>query len=345
MELYIISHYKELILNNILLNFQNAYIEASSSFVGKKEFEGPISNYFDAHEKDEYFGKSSFEEAETEMVRRNLNLLLNKAQSSYESIDLIIGGDLINQCIATSFAISETNVPFLGLYGACSTIIEALICASIYINNDNISRKVIASSSSHFCASERQYRFPLEYGSVRTPTSQNTVTGTGAFLCTNQKQTIRISQGLIGRIVDKGVKDANNMGAAMAGAAVDTICRFFNESNYSVSDFDYIVTGDLGYEGNAIAKELLKFNDIDLGNKFCDCGMLIYDKKQQDTHCGGSGCGCIASVLSSYFIKMLNDNMIKRILAIGTGALLNPNSVFAQRTIPSIAHCVVLERD
>ncbi len=328
-----------------ILNFQNVYIQASSSLVGKKEFEGPLGNEFDAHEMDEYFGKKSFEEAETEMVRRNLNLLLNKGRCDFIDIDLIIGGDLINQCIATSFAVSETKVPYLGLYGACSTIIEALICSSLYLNGNDSHKKTIATSSSHFCASERQYRFPLEYGSTRTPTSQNTVTGTGAFLCTNQKQTIKITQGLIGRIIDKGATDANNMGAAMAGAAADTICRFFNESDYSLSDFDYIVTGDLGYEGNSIVKELLSLENIDMKDNFYDCGMLIYDKKKQDTHSGGSGCGCIASVLSSFFINKLYNKEAKRILAIGTGALLNPNSVFSRRSIPSIAHCIVLEGD
>ena len=210
--------------------FNNGYINHSASTVGKKEYEGPLGKCFDLYEKDEYFGCKSFEEAESEMVRRNMNLLLSKANCGYENIDMIIGGDLINQCIATSFAISETNVPFLGLYGACSTVIEAIICAGTFITA-GYCENAIGMASSHFCASERQYRFPLEYGSTRTPTSQNTVTGTGAFLISKKSSKLKLKSAVIGRIVDKGVTDANNMGAAMACAAVDTLKRFFADTD------------------------------------------------------------------------------------------------------------------
>lgn len=323
------------------LFFDNVYINFSAATVGKKEYEGPLGARFDGYEKDEYFGCKSFEEAESEMVHRNINLLLGKAEKSFEEIDLIVGGDLINQCIATSFAISDTKIPFLGLYGACSTIIEAIICASAFIHNKQINR-AIALASSHFCASERQYRFPLEYGNTRTPTSQNTVTGTGAFLLSNEKDIIKVKSAVIGRIIDKGVTDANNMGAAMACAAVDTIKRFFNDNDCKIEDFDIITTGDLGYEGHSIAKEMLLLDNIDLGERFTDCGILIYDPKKQDTHSGGSGCGCIGSVLAGHFMKMFQEKNIKNILAIGTGALLNPNSVFGKRHIPAVAHAVHL---
>ncbi len=321
------------------INFKNVYIKASSTIVGKKEYEGPLKHRFDAYEEDEYFGCKSFEDAESEMVRRNLNLLAGKANIDFNSIDLILGGDLINQCVATSFAVSETNIPFLGLYGACSTIIEALICGSEFIENHN-GNNAICFASSHFCAAERQYRFPLEYGSTRTPTSQNTVTGTGAFLISNEKQKIKIKSALIGRIIDKGVTDANNMGAAMACAAVDTIKRFFENEFNSINQFDLIATGDLGYEGNAIAREMLNLEGIILEENFTDCGMLIYDSLSQDTHSGGSGCGCIASVSAGHLIKMLEEGSAKNILAIGTGALLNPNSVFQKKSIPAIAHAI-----
>ncbi len=319
--------------------FNNVYINSSSSFVGKKEFNGPVGADFDAFESDEYFGCNSFEEAESEMVRRNLNLLLKKANKNFDDIDLILGGDLINQCTATSFSICDKNIPFIGLYGACSTVIEAIICGATFINN-GFYNNAIALASSHYCASERQYRFPLEYGSVRTPTSQNTVTGTGAVLLSSTQQTIKVSSGVVGRIVDKGITDANNMGAAMACAAVDTISRFFNNCDITPNSFDYILTGDLGIEGHSIAREMLNFEGLTLGDNFVDCGAMIYDQKKQDTHSGGSGCGCIASVLCGHFMKSLLNGNCKNILAIGTGALLNPNSVFQKRHIPGIAHAI-----
>ncbi len=321
------------------LTFDNVYLDCCNTLVGKKEYEGPLGDRFDAYERDEYFGCKSFEEAESEMVRRNLNLLMSKSNLTFEEIDLVLGGDLINQCIATSFAIKDTKIPFLGLYGACSTVIEALICGSVFIDSKQ-AQNAICFASSHFCTAERQYRFPLEYGSTRTPTSQNTVTGTGAFLLSNNESKIKIKSAVIGRIVDKGVTDANNMGAAMACAAVDTIKRFFEDKNVTPDDFDIIATGDLGIEGHQIAKEMLNLEKINLGKNFTDCGMLIYDAKTQDTHCGGSGCGCIASVLGGHFIKLMHAGEIKNILAIGTGALLNPNSVFEKRHIPAVAHAV-----
>jgi len=330
-----------LIKNNLFFN--DIYINHASSIVGKKEYEGPLGKSFDAYEEDEYFGCKSFEDAESEMVRRNVNLLLSKANLTYDDIDLICGGDLINQCTVTSYGISDTKIPYLGLYGACSTAIESIICASTFLNVGTI-ENVIGLASSHFCSSERQYRFPLEYGSTRTPTSQNTVTGCGAFLISKTKSNVAVKSGVIGRIIDKNVTDANNMGAAMACAAVDTIMRVF-ELGYKPSDFDLIITGDLGYEGNAIAREILKLEGVDIGEHFSDCGILIYDSKKQDTHSGGSGCGCIASVLAGHFFKLLENKTLKNILAVGTGALLNPNSVFQKKSIPAIAHAIHLSSE
>ena len=321
--------------------FENVYISQASAIVGKKESEGPLGKRFDASEKDEYFGCKNFEEAESEMVRRNINLLLAKAQKSPDEIEMLFGGDLINQCIATSYGIKDLKMPYVGLYGACSTIIEALICSSCFIECGFINN-AISVASSHFCSAERQYRFPLEYGSTRTPTSQNKVTGCGAFLLTNDKTNLRIKNATIGRIVDKGITDANNMGAAMACAAVDTIERFFENSNLKTDDFDYIITGDLGFEGHSIAIDMFNMDNFEMNTKFIDCGTLIYDTNKQDTHSGGSGCGCIASVLSGHFIKKFFEGNIRNILAIGTGALLNPDSVFQKKSIPSVAHAVHL---
>ncbi len=326
-------------MNSSHLYYEKVYLNNASSLVGKKEYQGPLGNRFDGYEKDEYFGCQSFEEAESEMVRRNLNLLLGKSEKSVEEVDLIIGGDLINQCTATSFAISASKIPFLGIYGACTTAIESIICCSAFIEG-NLCNTAIGVASSHFCAAERQYRFPLEYGSTRTPTSQNTVTGTGAFLLSNQKSKIKIKSAVIGRIIDKGVTDANNMGAAMACAAVDTLKRFFEDNRSKPSDFDIIATGDLGHEGHSIACEMLKLDNVDLGERFTDCGILIYDKNKQDTHSGGSGCGCVGSVTAGHFYKLLDDGMAKNILVVATGALLNPNSVFQKKSIPAIAHAV-----
>lgn len=331
-------------MKNNIIKFNNVYLNYASSLVGKKEYNGPLRNSFDAYEEDEYFGCDSFEEAESEMVRRNLNLLIKKANNAFDKIDILFGGDLINQCTATSFAICDTKIPFLGLYGACSTAIESIICCSAFIDG-GFANSCIGLASSHFCSAERQYRFPLEYGSVRTPTSQNTVTGTGAFLISNVKSKIKVKSAVIGRIVDKGVTDANNMGAAMACAAVDTISRYLNESIYKADNFDIIATGDLGYEGHAIAREMFNLEGIEIGERFTDCGMLIYDREKQDMHCGGSGCGCVASVLGGHFVKMLERGDIKNLLVVGTGALLNPNSVFQKRHIPAVAHLLHLSTE
>lgn len=325
-----------------ILKFGNVYIEAAVATVGKTESEGPIGDYFDAIDTDEYFGKKDFEEAEAEMVRRNLNLLLGKAGKSFADTDLLIGGDLLNQCTATAFAVAESGVPYLGLYGACSTFIESVICGSVFIGSGRCD-SAICFASSHFCSAERQYRFPLEYGSLRTPTSQRTVTGTGALLLGNQG-SIRIESGMIGRIIDKGVTDANNMGAAMACAAVDTIKRYFAATGKTQSDFDLIVTGDLGFEGNDIAKDMFALEGIDIGNNFGDCGMMIYDRERQDVHSGGSGCGCIASVFSGYLYKLMCENRLKNVLAVATGALLNTNSALRGHSIPAVAHAVHFSR-
>lgn len=329
--------------NNGVIRFTGGcYLAQTATTVGKKEHQGPLNAWFDASESDEYFGQSTFEQAESEMVRRNLRLLLEKANVKEEEIGAVLGGDLVNQCTGTSFGISGYQIPFLGLYGACSTIAEALLIGASLVSGGFLP-SAVALASSHFCTAERQYRFPPEYGSQRTPTAQYTVTGTGAFLLTAEDTGIRVADGVLGVVTDGGITDANNMGAAMAPAAADTILRYFDHSGRSLADFDAVVTGDLGQEGLELTDELLQKCGLDIAPKHLDCGVLIYDAKKQDMHSGGSGCGCLASVLGGYFFQRMRRGELGRILAVGTGALLSANSAFQKLSIPSVAHAVCLE--
>ena len=331
-------------MNNSITRFSGVYLNQTASVVGKKESEGPLSSDFDLIEEDAYFGTDTFEKAESEMVRRALNLLLKKANKTPEEISVLIGGDLLNQCVATSFAVSKTQIPYLGIYGACSTIVEGSIIASAFINGGLCDNSVVVASS-HFCTAERQYRFPLEYGSQKTPTAQNTVTGCGSLLLQKEATPYRIKEAVIGKIVDNGVKDVNNMGAAMATAATDTILRYFNESDNTPDDFDLIATGDLGTEGHQISRELLSRCGLNMGSNYTDCGMLIYDINKQDMHAGASGCACMATVFGAHLFKRMQNNEIKKILLIGTGALLNRNSAMQKESIPSVAHLIHISKE
>lgn len=326
-----------------IMRFDNCYLKNCATSVGKKENEGPLSRYFDLFDNDEYFGKDSWEKAEIEMASRCIDKLLEKSSLSYGDIDVLTGGDLLNQCVSSSFSAKKTGIPYVGLYGACSTAALALLTASVYIEH-GFAEKAIAFASSHFCSAEKQYRFPLDYGGQRKPTSQCTVTGTGAFLLEN-KGDIKIKEGLIGIINDAGITDADNMGAAMAPAAVDTVSRYFSMTDSIPSDFDIIATGDLGREGYELANELFKKSGVDLCGRFTDCGMLIYDVDGQDTHSGGSGCGCSAVVAASLFYdKLLNGNA-KDILLVGTGALLSQTTALQKQSIPAIAHLVRIGKE
>lgn len=326
-------------MENNIIRYSSVYLAETATLVGKKESEGPLASCFDAVEKDIYFGTETFEKAESEMVRRTLNILLGKTKKKPEDISVLLGGDLLNQCVATSFAISKSQIPYLGLYGACSTIIEASIIASAFING-GLSENAAVITSSHFCSAERQYRFPLEYGNQKTPTSQNTITGCGSYLLQSQPTPYKIKEAVIGKIVDNGVKDANNMGAAMATAAVDTILRYFDESGADPNQFDLIATGDLGKEGHEISLELLKRCGLNMGSNYTDCGMLIYDIEKQDMHSGASGCACMATVFGGHIFKRMQNNELKNVLLIGTGALLNKNTAMQNQSIPSIAHLI-----
>lgn len=320
------------------------YIISSASVVGTKEMEGPLSGYFDLSHDDERFGCKTYEQAESEMVRMAYETAVKKSHILPSDIDLSLGGDLQNQCVAQSFGLSSEKNPYIGLYGACSNMAEGLMLGSILIDSEHFDR-ISCSTSSHFAASERQFRFPLEYGCQRPQTSQNTVTGAATFILSKKDKTgIYISEVMPGIITDMGVKDANNMGAAMACAALDTIERYFAVSELKPCDFDMIITGDLGYEGSSILEEMAEAKGIDITNNLYDCGKMIYDTDKQDVHSGGSGCGCSAVVMSSYIMKLFSEKKISDVLFVGTGALLSSGSVLQKMSIPGIAHLVRISR-
>lgn len=308
------------------------------SVVGEKEYNGPLGEYFDEHCEDNRFGKSSWEKSESEMQRRALNGAIKKSGNILDDFDMLLAGDLLNQCVGSAYGLSDFKTPYLGLYGACSTCALGLgIGACLY--SGEIIELCGVTTSSHFCSSERQFRFPLEYGGQRTPTAQWTVTGAGSFVLGGEGKS-EIYQVRFGEIVDKGIKDINNMGAAMAPAAIKTIRDYFAESGLSPSDFDLIVTGDLGFEGSEILKDLLLGEGIDIRKNHVDCGLMIFDRESQDVHSGGSGCGCSAVVMASTIIPNIECGKLNDILFIGTGALMSPMTLFQGESIPAIAHLI-----
>lgn len=314
---------------------------AYASVVGKKEKQGPLGEHFDITSEDSLFGADSFEKAESRMQQTAIDTALKKCQLNYSDIDCIFAGDLLNQCIGSSFGLRGTEMPFVGVYGACSTMALTLGLAGVFINS-GAAKNTISVTSSHFCSAERQYRFPLEYGSQRTPTAQWTVTGSGAVVLTDKPQKVFISSVTFGSVQDKGVKDQNNMGAAMAPAAADTIKRFFTDTNTAPDNYDAIFTGDLGTVGSALLYELLEADNINIRKNHKDCGMMIFDIEKQDVHAGASGCGCSASVLCGLILKKLECGEYKNVLFCATGALLSPTSTMQGETIPSVAHLINL---
>ena len=285
----------------------------------------------------------TWEKSESEMQRIALDGVLGKSGIVISEIGAIFAGDLLNQCTGSGYGLAGFDAPFFGLYGACSTCAEALILASLLVDSKKLTRAA-AVCSSHNCSAERQFRFPLEYGGQRTPSAQWTVTGAAAFIVGHKDGACaRITEVLPGIVVDKGISDVSNMGAAMAPAAIDTITRYFNESGAAVSDIDAIVTGDLGYEGSSILNEMLKKDGLDITKVHYDCGLMIYDRQRQDMHAGGSGCGCSGSVLAAHFLEKIKSGEIKNMLFIATGAMMSPSSVLQGLSIPSIAHLVKIE--
>ncbi len=322
---------------------QKIGIIESAAVVGQKEGEGPLASFFDYSSEDIMFGEESFEKAESKMVSKSCDLAIEKAKLSLSDIDLICGGDLLNQCAASHFAHRNNGVPFIGLYGACSTLTEGISIASLFLDGGGFKR-VLVETSSHFCTAERQYRFPLEYGSFRTPNNQWTVTGSGALVLGHKSPYgIYIKRVLIGKIIDLGITDQNNMGAAMAPAAADSMKRFFLDTNAKPTDYDAIFTGDLGVVGSKIVREMLREEGFDIESVHNDCGLLIYDLSRQNVHSGGSGCGCSASVFASYVMEKLKQRELKKILFMSTGALLSPTTTLQGESIPSVVHIIEIE--
>lgn len=330
---------------NLKCGKQSFYLEsppvftAWASVAGKKESEGPLGSKFDQTSNDAYFGEKTWEQAEKRMQQTALSILEKKTGLNKKDFGVIFSGDLLNQCIGSSFALKNTGVPHLGLYGACSTMAESLLMASMAVGG-NFFDRAVAMTSSHFASSERQYRFPLGYGGQRTPTAQWTVTGAGAALISKIGKGPKITACTVGTVTDLGIKDANNMGAAMAPAALATIRAHFDDMKTSADDFDLIVTGDLGQLGKEVLLTLARNEGMNLGGKLTDCGTLVFDVTQQDVHSGGSGCGCSAITLCSYLLNKLNSGKLKRILFCGTGALLSPTSSQQGLPIPGVCHAV-----
>lgn len=321
---------------------QMPVITAWTSVAGKKESEGPLGHSFDITSQDTYFGQKTWEQAEKQMQKLALENLLKKAELPKNQVDLVFSGDLLNQCIGSSFTLRNMNIPHLGLYGACSTMAESLLLASMAVGG-GFEDRVIAMTSSHFASSERQYRFPLGYGGQRTPTAQWTVTGSGAVLVCAEGSGPQIEGCTIGTVTDLGIKDANNMGCAMAPAAWSTIRAYFNDLNCGPDDFDLIVTGDLGQLGKEVLMELALREGVSLGGRLTDCGCMVFDNTTQDVHAGGSGCGCSAIVLCGHLLEQLNRGKLKKILFCGTGALLSPTSTQQGLPIPGVCHAVCIK--
>lgn len=314
-------------------------IITSACVGGKTEQQGPMHDYFDKTFQDDYCGMETYEQAESYMQKIAIEMALDKLRLKSDDIDFMFGGDLLNQCTGTTFGVRDLNIPFFGIYGACSTMAEGLQLSALMADN-NVGSKILAVTSSHFCTAERQYRFPLDYGGQRTPTSQWTATASGALVVSPVGNGPYVRALTVGRIVDMGVSDANNMGAAMAPAAAETISDFFKDTSLSPDSFDYVVTGDLGLVGSRIVCDLLCREGVDIRQNHKDCGMMIYNLEEQDVHAGGSGCGCAASMLCGYFVPKLRASQIKNILFVATGALMSPTVNQQGESIPSIAHAV-----
>ncbi len=324
---------------------EGVYIANSASIVGTKEGQGPLGGLFDRVGTDDMFEADTWEAAESTLQKEAVYMALKKAGKSPEDMQFMFAGDLLGQSIASSFGIKAFEIPLFGLYGACSTCGESLTLGALTIAA-GYADHVICVTSSHFASAEKEFRFPLEYGNQRPLSASWTVTGSGAFVLAKEKTAgcrARITGTTTGIITDLGLKDSMNMGACMAPAAADTIARHFQDFQSKPEDYDHIITGDLGSVGQTALLDLLREKGYDITKQHLDCGMMIYDAQKQDTHAGGSGCGCCAVTLSAYILRQLEDKSWKKVLFVPTGALLNKTSFNEGRTVPGIAHALVLE--
>lgn len=319
-------------------------ILSHAAAVGKKEGKGPLGTQFDWVTEDDRLGEKSWELAESHLQKSAIDLAVKKAGIQKADLDFILAGDLLNQCIGSSIASVNSGVPYLGLYGACSTMALGLALGACLVES-GAARKLLTAASSHFCSAERQYRFPLAYGGQRTPTAQWTATAAGALILSDKSSgRLRVTHACFGRMVEMGVKDANNMGAAMAPAACDTLEALIGDLGAEPRDFDCIVSGDLGHVGADILLTLLRRDGLDFSPVYSDCGSLLYGDSQ-DAHAGGSGCGCSAAVLCGPLLRDMQAGRIRRLIFAGTGALMSPTSVQQGQAIAGICHAAVLERD
>ena len=325
----------------------NAVMIGHGTVVGRSEHSGPLGQKFDLHDPDDRFGQKTWEKAESEMQRIALSVALKKTGMEKGDIDAVFAGDLLNQCVGSAYGLVDFGVPYYGLYGACSTSAEGLMLAAMTVSAGYFERAA-AVTSSHNCSAERQYRTPIEYGGQKPPTAQWTVTGAGAFIvsapCEEWEDCPVITHVMPGIVVDGGVSDANNMGAAMAPAAMKTILRYLKASGEAPGDFDMILTGDLGSVGSDMLKDLIKTEGCDISSVHDDCGMMIYKGiDHPDVNSGGSGCGCSAVTLGAHILPMIKSGELRRVLFVATGAMMSPSSVQQGLTIPAIGHAVCIE--
>lgn len=313
------------------------------SMVGPKEGKGNFGEYFDEVSDNDLFGEESYEKAESKMVEHTISKAISNAKISTKDVDVLLAGDLLNQITSSSFAARSLNVPYAGMFGACSTMAESL-CIGGALVDGKFANIVACATGSHFSSAERQFRYPLELGTQRPPTSQWTVTGSGCTVLALRDKGVALTSATIGKVVDWGITDANNMGAAMAPAAMDTIVAHLQDTGREPDYYDLILTGDLGKLGSEILMDLMEYRGYKLGQNYSDCGQMMY-KNRQKTFMGGSGCGCGASVLNSYVMQRLRDGNLKKVLFVATGALMSTTSAQQGESIPSIAHAVVLEGD
>lgn len=315
------------------------HIISTSCIAGPKEGSGPLGLYYDAVIDDELWGEKSWEKAESKFIRETFARIINKSGKSVGEVQYIIAGDLLNQCTATTFGLREAQIPMLGVYGACSTMGESMGIGAMLIDG-GFAENVVCITSSHFCSAEKQFRFPLELGTQRCPTAQWTVTGSGGVMLSSSGNGPVITEITNGKIVDMGIKDANNMGAAMAPAAVNTLQAHFNDTDKTPEYYDLVATGDLGIVGKTVCEDIMYEDGFDLKGIYNDCGLMIFDREKQDVHAGGSGCGCSALVFCGYIYKQLKTGVYKNVLLVPTGALLSPTTTQQGESIPGIAHAV-----
>ena len=330
----------ERIGKNTLLTTSCPSIIGYAAVGSKMEKEGPLGGFFDCLNEDSSFGEKTWEKAEISMQQQAISAALGKSSLHKNQVDFLFAGDLLNQCIASAYSSRSTQIPFIGLYGACSTMAESLALSGMFVDS-SLANHCLAVTSSHFCTAERQFRLPLEYGGQRPPTSQWTVTGSGACVVAPKSKPPYLRAVTFGTVEDLGINDINNMGAAMAPAAARTLIEFFRDTHSNPKDFDLILTGDLGLVGSRLFLRLMEEKGYHLDNHN-DCGLMIYDREKQDVQSGGSGCGCCACALCSFILPQIACQRLKNVLFIATGALMSPTSIQQGESIPGIAHLIYL---